>query len=476
MGSLRILNYSLRLRRSFTQTPFQYGNAELTACPQSIVRVTVEFMGQVSEGYAADCLPPLWFDKCPENSYSHQIDAMCDSITKAVEFIDEDMRFDNPLDLSLALANAANPKPPENELLASFGKSMLERSIIDACCRAAGASFGDLIAGGVLCDDRQISFELESGGNIRNQVWNLDNRSPRIYVRHTVGMADEIWDVRDSSNALSLQSQIRASKLRYFKIKIANRGGEDVERIEQIAKCVESEVGNDYGVTLDGNEQFSCFDEFVELYSQFSALPSLRNFCNNVIAIEQPVLRNNALDRNCLNGLSEFTSKIPVIIDESDAQWNSFAQSIEYGYTGTSSKACKGVFKALFNRQIVESMNQSLGEKKYLITGEDLCCIGPVSLHADLALVSFMGLEHVERNGHQYFNGLDYLPPGCYSEMLQQHHDLYTEKNGIPCLDIQDGSISLQSINNNTFGCGIIPPWECFMTPDKWDFAMLGLE
>jgi hypothetical protein len=476
MGALRILNYSMRLRSSFTQTPFHYGNAELTACPQAIVRVTVEFMDHVSDGYAADCLPPLWFDKCPDNSYSRQIDAMCDSITRAVELIDEDMSFDNPLDVSLALANTGNTILPENELLASFGKSMLERSIIDACCRAQGASFGDLISGGVLCDDRQITFALESGGNISNQVWNRDNRSPRIYVRHTVGMADKIWDVKDSSNAISLQAQIRTSKLRYFKIKIANRGGEDVERIEQIAKCIESEVGKDYGVTLDGNEQFSCFGEFVELYAQFKALPSLRNLCKNIIAIEQPVSRNNALDRNCISGLSEFTSKIPVIIDESDAQWNSFGQSIEYGYTGTSSKACKGVFKALFNRQVVESMNQSLGEKKYVMTGEDLCCIGPVSLHADLALVSFMGLEHVERNGHQYFNGLDYLPPGCYAEMLQKHQDLYTENDGIPCLDIQDGSISVQSINNNTFGCGITPPWECFVTPDKWDFAMLGLE
>ena len=476
MGALRILNYSLRLRSSFTQTPFHYGNAELTACPQAIVRVTVEFNGQVSQGYAADCLPPLWFDKCPDNSYPRQIDAMCESITKAPELIDEDMTFDNALDLSLALANAVKPASLENELLASFGKSMLERSVIDACCRGEGASFGDLITGGVLCDDRQIKVALESGGNTSNHVWNRDNRAPRIYVRHTIGMADEIWDVNQRFNTTSLQSYIRTSKLRYFKIKIANRGLVDVERVEQIANCIEAEVGNDYGVTLDGNEQFDCFPEFNELYTRFKALPSLRNFCGNVIAIEQPVSRNHAFEPTSLSGLTEFASKIPVIIDESDDLWSSFAQSIEYGYTGTSSKACKGVFKALFNRQIVESKNESIGEKKYLMTGEDLCCIGPVSLHTDLALVSFMGLEHVERNGHQYFNGLNYLPQGCYAEMLQQHHDLYMSKDGIPCLDIQGGSISLKSINDNMFGCGIIPPWDCFMSPDKWSFAMLGLE
>jgi hypothetical protein len=476
MGNLRILDYSLRLRNSFTQTPFRYGNAELTACPQAIVRVTVEFRGQVVDGFAADCLPPLWFDKCIENSYSEQITAMCESISMAANFIDGDLFYDNALDLALALGNHESPEIHKNGLLASFGKSMFERSIIDACCRREKAAFGDLIAGGVLCDDRQIAFKLQSGARLSSHVWNRDRRASRIYVRHTVGLSDEIWGVKEGASATSLQFQIRSAKLRYFKIKIANRGVDDVNRVLQIAKCIESEVGSDYGVTLDGNEQFSCFDEFVELYSQLQAAPSLRRFCSNVIAIEQPISRFHALQRTYLSGLNEFSSEIPVIIDESDEQWDSFAQAIEYGYTGTSSKACKGVFKALYNRQIVEDKNQAFGESKYLLTGEDLCCIGPVSLHADLALVSFMGLEHVERNGHQYFNGLDYLPQDCHAEVLRVHPDLYSDKTGVPCIKIHDGLISLESVNQNAFGCGIVPPWNCFIPPDKWEFSTLGLD
>ncbi|MBT4011149.1 MAG: hypothetical protein HN617_10240 [Planctomycetaceae bacterium] len=476
MGLLRILNYALRLRNSFTKTPFRYGNAELTACPQAIVRVTVEFNGRVSHGYAADCLPPQWFDKSNENSYSRQIDSMCVAIVKSAELIGQDESFDNPLDLALALANAPPTESHENGLLASFGKSMLERSIIDACCRAEEASFGDLITRGILCDDRKITVVLESGVKVSTHVWNRDYRQPRIYVRHTVGMADKIWNDKKGVRPTSLQSQIQAGKLRYFKIKIANRGAEDVDRVEQIAQCIETEVGNNYGVTLDGNEQFECFEEFVELYAGIQAAPSLRNFCNNVIAIEQPVSRGHALQRKFLGGLRDFAAATPVIIDESDEQWSSFAQSVEYGYTGTSSKACKGVFKALYNRQLVEENNQALDEPEYLLTGEDLCCVGPVSLHADLSLVSFMGLEHVERNGHQYFNGLDYLPQGCYPEVLQTHPDLYKEQAGIPCLEIQGGSISLESVNRNAFGCGIVPPWESYLTPDKWEFATLNLQ
>ena len=475
MGGLRILDYSLRLRNSFTQTPFRYGNGELTACPQALVRVNVEFNGNVSQGFAADCLPPLWFDKRVDKSYSRQIDDMCETIVEAGDLVDASMRFDNPLDLSLALVNSGQSNPLKNELLSSFGKSMLERSVIDAVCRLEGGTFGDLMVSGILCDDRQISFTLDSGRAASTHVWNLDKRSDNIDVRHTIGLADEIWDANVSSNGTALQTHIRTSKLRYFKIKIANRGNEDVDRVVQIAKCIEAEAGDGYAVTVDGNEQFSCFTDFLELYAQLQAAPSLRKFCKNVIAIEQPLSRLHALDPSQLNGLAEFASQTPVIIDESDEKWSSFAQALEYGYTGTSSKACKGVFKALYNRQIIEDKNRR-GANKFIMTGEDLCCIGPVSLHADLSLVSFMGLQHVERNGHQYFHGLDYLPQECYADVIRQHDDLYLEKDGVPCLRILDGAISIGSINSNAFGCGIVPPWEYFLTPVDWDFTALGIK
>ena len=400
---------------------------------------------------------------------------MCESIVEAGKLVGASMSFDNPLDLSLALASSGKSTPLENELLSSFGKSMLERSVIDAICRLKGAAFGDLMINGILCDDRKITFTLDSGQTASTHIWNQDKRSDTIDVRHTIGLADEIWDAKVSADGTSLQTHIRMSKLRYFKIKIANRGDEDVERVVQIAKCIEAELGEDYAVTVDGNEQFACFNDFLELYAQLQDTPSLRQLCGNIIAIEQPLSRLHALDPYQLKGLAEFSSQTSVIIDESDENWSSFAQAIEYGYTGTSSKGCKGVFKALYNRQIIDDKNQK-GANEFIMTGEDLCCIGPVSLHADLSLVSFMGLQHVERNGHQYFNGLDYLPQECYADVIQQHDDLYLEKEGIPCLKLHDGAISLGSINCNAFGCGIDPPWDSFITPEKWEFSELGIE
>ena len=46
------------------------------------------------------------------------------------------------------------------------------------------------------------------------------------------------------------------------------------------------------------------------------------------------------------------------------------------------------------------------------MTGEDLTIQPGLALQQDLALVSLLGLTHVERNGHHYVNGMAGLPRG----------------------------------------------------------------
>src|SRR5262245_25170989 len=66
----------LGLRNSTTRIPFRYGVASLTRCPQATLRVTIECGGRKSEGFAADCLPPSWFDKSPGKTFATQIGEM----------------------------------------------------------------------------------------------------------------------------------------------------------------------------------------------------------------------------------------------------------------------------------------------------------------------------------------------------------------------------------------------------------------
>ena len=73
------------------------------------------------------------------------------------------------------------------------------------------------------------------------------------------------------------------------------------------------------------------------------------------------------------------------------------------------------------------------------MTGEDLCCVGVVPVQADLCLVAALGLSHVERNGHHYHPGLNYLPVEEQQAALAAHDDLYQRRAGRVSLRIDAG-------------------------------------
>ena len=70
-----------------------------------------------------------------------------------------------------------------------------------------------------------------------------------------------------------------------------------------------------------------------------------RGCCDSILFIEQPIARKQALDVDVrAAGLGK-----PVIIDESDGELDTFVRARERGYTGVSTKTCKGLYKSLLN-------------------------------------------------------------------------------------------------------------------------------
>src|SRR5229473_1515408 len=109
--------------------------------------------------------------------------------------------------------------------------------------------------------------------------------------------------------------------------------------------------------------------------------------------------------------VSALAEEKPVIIDESDDSLEAFPRVRRLGYTGVSSKTCKGFYKSLLNAARCRLWNREEGAVRYFVSGEDLTIQAGLALQQDLALVSLLGLTHVERNGHHYVNGMAALPP-----------------------------------------------------------------
>ena len=104
--------------------------------------------------------------------------------------------------------------------------------------------------------------------------------------------------------------------------------------------------------------------------------------------------------------MGALSSQKPVILDESDDSLDAFVQGKERGYLGVSSKTCKGLYKSILNRARCAKWNAEAGTERYIMSAEDLTIQAGLALQQDLALVSLLGITHIERNGHHYVNGM----------------------------------------------------------------------
>lgn len=462
---MRIRSWQLGTRPSKTRIPFRYGKACLTECPQAMLEMVVEFSGSVVRGYAADCLPPLWFDKSTERKFAEQIGDMIEVVAQSANnaVLAGELSGISELVSLLWETQGLRERPP---LLHNFGHSMVERCAIDAFCRFSKSSFRELLSSGRLYGD--FAVELDAWGMLKQiRPWRQDHSSKQIAVRHTVGLSDPLTPSDENSQSevadglpVSLEDHLNLNGIRYLKVKVGNRGKADVERLQNIMKVVTSTGICGMKFTLDGNEQYSSIAEFAEFWEQLKSLDDLQQFTKNVLVIEQPLRRDIAFNGAATVGLRRLSREVPVIIDESDSSRDECWKAICVGYSGTSSKACKGVTKSLLNRQLIEEVQQVNEDRTYLMTGEDLCCVGVVPLQMDLALSSVLGLTHVERNGHHYHAGLSYLPAAMYDDILEMHGDLYRSVDGLPALAIERGMLNLTSVNRDGFGFGIDPRFE----------------
>lgn len=189
-----------------------------------------------------------------------------------------------------------------------------------------------------------------------------------------------------------------------------------------------------------------------ELWRRMGEVPALRRLVGSVLLIEQPIKRAVALDRP----VAALAAEKPLIIDESDGHIDAFPRAVALGYSGVSSKSCKGFYKSILNAARAARLNAAPDRKaQYFLSAEDLCTWPGLCTQQDLALVSLLGLSHVERNGHHYIDGMSFAPQAEQAAFLSAHPDLYHRPPGGPVrLRIGNGDLHIGSLECPGFGVG----------------------
>ncbi|MDK4713421.1 mandelate racemase [Rhizobium sp. CNPSo 4039] len=442
--------------------PFRFGAATLREARQIFLRVRiVDTQGRSAEGMAAELMVPKWFDKSPELSNADNENQLRRSLALALDAL-RSAGSETAFGLHAAVeashhAQAAAEKL--NGLVASFGLALANRAILDALCRLEGLTVAQAIKANRPGIDASTTRDL-AGFDLSGFLATLQPAAS-LAARHTVGLVDAIvpGDIPPSERLNdglpeSFEEAIDAYGLTFFKVKVSGAAEADIDRLCRVAAVIDAKVSN-YSVTLDGNEQFSSAEAVADLLSRVKAEPRLARFAASVLFVEQPIARAHAFEKP-VKVLASFK---PVEIDESDADIDAFVTARGLGYTGISSKSCKGFYRSLLNRARVAKWSAEDGIS-YFMSAEDLTTQGGLAVQQDLALASLIGMTHIERNGHHYVDGMAGAPEAEQAAFAEAHSDLYRVSNGRTRLRIEAGQLAISSVIGAVgLGSSVAPDW-----------------
>ena len=427
--------------------PFRFGVVTLTQCPQAFVRARIEMAdGKSQWGAAAEMMAPKWFDKNLQLSNDDNFEQLRAVLRLAREAYLADNspatafgHFARHHDAHMAHAAARGYNP----LLASYGPALLDRAVLDALCRARGASFYEAMNGNLAGVGPQ---RPEFAGLEIDRFLAAQAPAASIEARHTVGLLDAITaaDLTQRVNdglPETLEEVIARYGHRYFKLKVSGQAAADLARLESIASVLDRSP-RPYFASLDGNEQYEDAHGVAELVAGIRGRPALARLWESILFIEQPIARKLALDID----LRAAPLGKPVIIDESDGELDTFVQARARGYQGVSSKTCKGLYKSILNAARCAAWNREEQGPRYFMSAEDLTTQAGLSVQQDIALVNLLGITHVERNGHHYVNGMAAQPRAEQDAFLAAHPDVYERSHGAVRLAIREGRIAIGSL------------------------------
>lgn len=445
--------------------PFRFGVKTATEGKQIVVMLRIRLAdGREATGYAAEALSAKWFDKnlaLTDDQNHHQLRRAIELAQSAYLAAGAQTAY-GLFATTYAAHTAACAAEALNPLIASFGTAMLDRAILDALCRVTGTGFATAMRAniaGITAGDPAADLAGFDLDGFLASLW----PAPAIAIRHTVGLVDPLTDADHPSRVNdglpeTLAEVIRARQGRFYKIKIGGDAGADLDRLRRIAALLDSGAG-DYRVTLDGNEQFSDDTAITDFYRQLQADKALNSLSRRILCLEQPIRRDRALAQP----VTALAALVPVIIDESDGALDSFPQARALGYTGVSSKVCKGIYKSILNAARARLWNRET-PGRYFLSAEDLTCEPGISLHQDLALVSWLGLTHVEKNAHHFIDGFGDRPLSEAEAFLAAHPDLYHRDGGRIRLRITGGEVALGSLTTAAgFGTARTPDLTALM-------------
>ncbi|QYU67468.1 hypothetical protein J4558_21520 [Leptolyngbya sp. 15MV] len=282
--------------------PFRFGVITVTQGRQAVVRARIRLEnGQEQWGIGAETLAAKWFDKDPALSDAqneHQLRRALEIAEDATRAAGANSAFGHFAD-TYGAVTAACGRERLNPLVASYGRALLDRAMLDALLKAQGVSFWAGMRANIGGMAPHAVMPDLDGFDVGGFLASLQPLR-RLHARHTVGLVDPIT-ASDQAERVNdglpetLEEVAATYRHRYWKLKVGGNIAEDVERLSRIAGVLDRLHGG-YHASLDGNEQYEDAEGALALWRAMQAEPRLHRLCASILFIEQPVKRARALE------------------------------------------------------------------------------------------------------------------------------------------------------------------------------------
>jgi L-alanine-DL-glutamate epimerase-like enolase superfamily enzyme len=394
------------------RAPYQFGGR--TVDRVTLLNVHVEARtssGREASGFGSMPLGNAWSFPSQKVSYNRSLEAMKELASEIQQITAAYPQTAHPIDINwelepfyLAAADGLSRRmklaEPIPKLCTLVTASPFDAAIHDAYGKANGINC--YLGYDAQHVNHDLSYYLGSAfrGEFLDQYL-LKKPTASISLYHSIGASDPIFesDIKQRiGDGLpeTLGEWIQADGVTHLKIKL--NGGNlkaDVDRVVKIERAA-AEAQNhrrvgDWKYCCDFNE--GCKDAGYLLSFLKEVKKKVPAILSRLQYIEQPTARD--LKANPQNVMHEAARIVPVVIDESLVDLESFHLSRRLGYTGVALKVCKGQTNALL-------MAAAAQKFKSFLCVQDLTCPGASLIHSAGLAAHIPGVSTIEANSRQY--------------------------------------------------------------------------
>ena len=342
-----------------------------------------------------------------------------------------------------------NPNFPAS--IVALGRSLIERALLDAFCRATGRPFFEQLTHNHLGIDFAVGRKELNGRMLGEFLPAMP--ADRVAVSLTISTSAAAADADSFNELIALACKVG---IRRFSLDLSVNGeglltASAIDDLSVAVKALKNAVGPPFRWSLNSASVFASALEFKAFWDGLEEAIPAREGRSGLLWVEQPFPAEVALGNEVLGLYAEWPKRPAIVLGVSDSDWDMMVKGHSQGYAGVAHNPGRsGVLQGICNAALTQARQAREPVGKWTFGPAAYPVLEPLALLQHLVFSASLNLPQVVLPAAILFQ-LMQEPSACgWETLIAAHPDLFSS-NGE--LIIEDGHISSRSVVAAPFGC-----------------------